>query len=165
MVCGFPGLGVPFLRLMDRPEEEPVREFQMDGREFEAREDLLRRLPATLVIEHIGKFLEPVPVEHPGFRSLLRLVDGGRCWVKLSGAYMMSKSGPPLYADVGVLAKALVARAPERLVWASNWPVCTLGGDFGRQIELAEEYLASFDRRVRDKVMYENAGRFYRRRG
>ena len=33
MVCGFPGLGVPFLRLMDRPEEEPVREFQMDGRD------------------------------------------------------------------------------------------------------------------------------------
>ena len=32
MVCGFPGLGVPFLRLMDRPEEEPVREFQMDCR-------------------------------------------------------------------------------------------------------------------------------------
>ena len=76
----------------------------------------------TLVIEHIGKFLDPVPPEHPGFQSLLKLVDNGRCWVKLSGAYMMSKSGPPLYADIGVLAKALVRYAPERLVWASNWP-------------------------------------------
>lgn len=35
---------------------------------------------------------------------------------------MMSKSGPPLYADIGLLAKELVKRAPERLVWASNWP-------------------------------------------
>ncbi len=97
-------------------------QFQMDGRDFETREALLKRLPCTLVIEHVGKFLEPVPVDHPGFQSLLRLVDTGRVWVKLSGAYMMSKSGPPLYSDIGVLAKALVRRAPERLVWASNWP-------------------------------------------
>ena len=97
-------------------------QFQMDGRYLEEREALLKGLPGTVVIEHIGKFLEPVPVDHPGFRALARLVDTGRFWVKLSGAYMLSKSGPPLYADIGVLAKALVQRAPERLVWASNWP-------------------------------------------
>lgn len=128
--------GVRF-RMLDQPElpwdmlgEMAARvaafgwhiQFQMDGRYFEERETLLARLPGTIVIEHIGKFLEPVPADHPGFRSLLRLVDAGRCWVKLSGAYMMSKSGPPLYADIGVLAKELVRRAPERLVWASNWP-------------------------------------------
>jgi D-galactarolactone isomerase len=54
-------------------------------------------------------------VDHSGFQALLRLIDGGRCWLKLSGAYMMSKSGPPLYEDIGVLAKALVAHAPERV--------------------------------------------------
>lgn len=97
-------------------------QFQMDGRYLHEREALLKSLPGTLVIEHIGKFLEPVPVEDPGFQALSRLVDGGRCWVKLSGVYMMSRSGPPLYEDLGVLAKALVRRAPERLVWASNWP-------------------------------------------
>ena len=128
--------GVRF-RMLDQPElpwemleEMAARiaafgwhiQFQMDGRDFEEREGLLKRLPCTLVIEHIGKFLEPVPPSHPGFRSLLRIVDTGRCWVKLSGAYMTSKSGPPLYSDVGALAKELVKRAPERLVWASNWP-------------------------------------------
>jgi D-galactarolactone isomerase len=97
-------------------------QFQMDGRELHRREALLKSLPCKLVIEHIGKFLEPVGVDHPGFQALLRLVDGGRCWVKLSGAYMMSKLGPPLYTDIGVLAKELVRHAPERLVWASNWP-------------------------------------------
>lgn len=97
-------------------------QFQMDGRDFESREAQLMSLPCTLVIEHVGKFLEPVPTSHPGFQSLLRLVDSGRVWVKLSGAYMMSHSGPPLYSDIGVLAKALVQHAPERMVWASNWP-------------------------------------------
>ena len=53
---------------------------------------------------------------------LLRLVDTTRCWVKLSAAYEVSKTGPPKYEDVGRPAKALVKRAPERMLWASNWP-------------------------------------------
>ena len=97
-------------------------QFQMDGRYLHERESLLAALPCTLVVEHIGKFLEPVPPSDPGFQALLRLLDSGRVWVKLSGVYMMSKSGPPLYEDIGVLAKALVRHAPQRLVWASNWP-------------------------------------------
>src|SRR5256885_10215446 len=51
---------------------------------------------------------------HEAFKSLLRLVDTGRCWVKLSAPYETSKTGPPKYEDVGRLAKALVKRAPER---------------------------------------------------
>jgi D-galactarolactone isomerase len=94
----------------------------MDGRELHTRAPLLQNLPCELVIEHIGKFFEPVGVDHAGFQALLRLLDSGRCWVKLSGAYMMSKSGPPLYEDIGVLAKALVKHAPDRMVWATNWP-------------------------------------------
>ncbi len=87
--------------------------FQMDGRLFHQREDLLKRLRCPLVIEHIGKFLEPVP-PHPGFQSLLRLADSGRCWVKLSGAYMLSTAGPPYYPDIGVLGPHQVLRRGAR---------------------------------------------------
>ena len=97
-------------------------QLQMDGRLLHEREAVLKHLPCPLVIDHVGKFLEPVPVEHPGFRSLLRLLEGGRCWLKLSAPYEVSKAGPPLFADVGALAKAAVRAAPERMVWASNWP-------------------------------------------
>lgn len=95
---------------------------QMDGRLLEEREALLLRLPCPVVIDHVGKFLEPVPVDHPGFQSLLRLIGSGRCWLKLAGAYEVSKRGPPLYADVGALAIGAIRAAPERMIWASNWP-------------------------------------------
>jgi D-galactarolactone isomerase len=138
-------------------------QFQMDGRFFEEREDLLGRLPCTLVIEHIGKFLEPVPPEHPGFRSLLRLVDAGRCWVKLSGAYMTSRIGPPLYSDVGQLAKALVRRAPERLVWASNWPHPRLHGepppDDAVELDVLLDWAA--DEKTRSRILSENPAELY----
>ena len=97
-------------------------QLQLDGRGLAEREAVLRRLPGRLIVDHTGKFLEPVAPGHPAFKVLRRLVDGGRCWVKLAAAYETSKAGPPDYADVGLLAKALVEAAPERILWASNWP-------------------------------------------
>ena len=95
---------------------------QLDGRELPKFQAQIKRLPGRFVIDHTGKFLEPVTPEHESFKSLLRLVDTGRCWVKLSAPYETSKTGAPAYEDVGRLAKALVKHAPERMLWASNWP-------------------------------------------
>ncbi len=95
---------------------------QLDGRDLPGREASIRRLPGRFVIDHVGKFLEPVAADHDAFRTLLRLVDTGRCWVKLSAYYETSKGGAPSYEDVARLAKALIAHAPDRILWASNWP-------------------------------------------
>jgi D-galactarolactone isomerase len=95
---------------------------QLDGRNLPQREAQIRRLPGKFVIDHTGKFLEPVEVSSEPFKSLQRLVDTGRCWVKLSAPYETSKTGAPKYEDVSRLARALVKQAPERMLWASNWP-------------------------------------------
>lgn len=97
-------------------------QLQFDGRELPEREAMLRRLPCRIVIDHNGKFLEPVAVDDPAFASLLRLLERGNVWVKLAAPYETSKVGPPRYDDVGALAKALVQANPQRCVWASNWP-------------------------------------------
>jgi D-galactarolactone isomerase len=95
---------------------------QLDGRNLPKFEAQIRRLPGKFVIDHTGKFLEPVSPDSKEFRSLLNLVDTGRCWVKLSAPYETSKTGAPKYEDVSRLARALVKQAPERMLWASNWP-------------------------------------------
>lgn len=95
---------------------------QLDGRELVQHAPLLATLPCPIVIDHVGKFLEPVAPAHPSFQALLRLLDGGRCWVKLSAPYETSRSGPPHFADVSLLASTLVRHSPERMLWASNWP-------------------------------------------
>ncbi len=97
-------------------------QLQFDGRELPDHIAQIRSLPGRFVIDHVGKFIEPVATSHRAFKMLLELVDSGRCWVKLSAPYETSKDGPPLYSDVGALAKALVKTAPERMLWASNWP-------------------------------------------
>ena len=97
-------------------------QLQLDGRELPQHEARILSLPVDVVIDHNGKFLEPVPTTHSAFASLLKLLDSGKCWVKLSAPYETSKVGPPGYADVGALARALAAANPDRCVWASNWP-------------------------------------------
>ena len=97
-------------------------QLQMNGREFPEREVLLKRLPGGLVVDHVGRFMGPVSPDDPAFRVLLGLLETGRCWVKLSAPYESSESGPPDWKDVALEARALVKAAPERMLWASNWP-------------------------------------------
>jgi D-galactarolactone isomerase len=97
-------------------------QLQMNGREFPEREAMLKRLPGALVVDHVGRFMKPVPIDDPAFKVLLGLLDTGRCWVKLSAPYESSESGPPDWQDVALEARALVKAAPERMLWASNWP-------------------------------------------
>jgi predicted TIM-barrel fold metal-dependent hydrolase len=61
-------------------------------------------------------------LDHPSYEIIRGLLDKGRAWVKISGAYMNTRTGPPLYADATNVAQTFVRAAPERLVWGSDWP-------------------------------------------
>ncbi|MEO6652899.1 MAG: amidohydrolase family protein [Ilumatobacteraceae bacterium] len=97
-------------------------QLQLNGRELPDRISVLRRLRAPIVVDHVGRFMPPVTTDDPAFRLLLGLIDDGRCWVKLSAPYESMRDGAPTYPAVSALAHELVARAPERVLWASNWP-------------------------------------------
>lgn len=95
---------------------------QLDGRQLPQHRATIDALPCGVVVDHTGKFIEPVPVSDPSFRSLLSLLDRPQRWVKLSAPYETSKAGPPHYDDVSLLAKTLLRAHPDRCLWASNWP-------------------------------------------
>ncbi|NNK56869.1 MAG: amidohydrolase family protein [Desulfofustis sp.] len=97
-------------------------QLQMNGREFPEREALLKRLPCDLVVDHVGRFMGPVPVSDSAFKTLLGFLERGRCWVKLSAPYESSENGPPGWEDVRAEARELAKSTPERMLWASNWP-------------------------------------------
>jgi D-galactarolactone isomerase len=97
-------------------------QIHMRGDQIVANADLLRRLPVTIVIDHMGRVPLPEGPSHGSFNVVRELIDKGNTWVKLSGAYQDTKIGPPTYADATVLARAFVTAAPERMVWGSDWP-------------------------------------------
>jgi D-galactarolactone isomerase len=136
---------------------------QLDGRELPKYEVQIKRLPGKFVIDHTGKFLEPVQTSSEEFRSLLRLVDTGRCWVKLSAPYETSKTGAPKYEDVSRLAKALVKHAPERMLWASNWPHPSARKpappDDGDLLDLLLDWAP--DDKTRNRILSDNPAELY----
>lgn len=83
---------------------------------------LLRRLPAPIVFDHMGRPPLPAGIAHPSHAIVRELIDAGRAWVKISGAYLNTAFGPPAYEDATAIASAFVCAAPERVVWGSDWP-------------------------------------------
>lgn len=135
---------------------------QLDGRRLPEYEALIAAQPSRIVIDHVGKFLEPVGADHPAFASLKRLLDTGNVWVKLSAMYETSKTGAPGYEDVGSLAEVLVREYPERCLWASNWP------HPGQQVRPDDKSLLGLldawcpSQAVRDQILVHNPAELYR---
>jgi predicted TIM-barrel fold metal-dependent hydrolase len=78
------------------------------------------QVPCPIVFDHFGHILGTQ--NDPGFQTISRLLQKGTAWVKLSGAYIDSKVGPPTYSDRVLFAHAYIREAPERMVWGSDWP-------------------------------------------
>jgi predicted TIM-barrel fold metal-dependent hydrolase len=96
-------------------------QFNVEGQQVVEWADLLRRLPSQIVFDHLGHPPLPAGIAHASHGIIRDLVDRGRAWVKLSGAYSNTRVGPP-YPEATTIAQAFVKATPERLVWGSDWP-------------------------------------------
>jgi len=86
-------------------------------------EALIKRLPCTIVFDHLARIPLHIGIKHPAHRIVTELLQSGRTWIKLSGAYLDSQShADGLYRDLDPIARSYVAIAPERMVWGSDWP-------------------------------------------
>lgn len=130
----------------------------MEGDMIDQLSSMLRRLPATLVFDHLAKPPQPAGVEHSSHKLVRELLDKGRAWVKLSGAYSNSKLGPP-YADSARVAQAFIKAAPERVVWGTDWPHPGVPADKEKPddallIDLLAEWAG--DDAARNRILVEN---------
>jgi D-galactarolactone isomerase len=126
--------------------------------------DLLQRLPSPIVFDHMARIPEPAGVDHPAFALVLKLLDKGRTWVKLSGAYMDTTTGPPTYADVSKVARGYVKASPERMVWGSDWPHPTEKADAKPDDAVLFDLLADWapDETTRNRILVDNPAALYR---
>ncbi|WP_026191093.1 amidohydrolase family protein [Methylobacterium sp. WSM2598] len=134
-----------------------------EGEKIIGLRDVLERLPVPVVFDHMGHLPEPEGPDHPAFGVMARLIETRGAYVKLTGAYILSKSGPPAYADRGRLARAYVALAPERLIWGSDWPHPTSPAEGKPDDAVLLDLLAEWapDPAVQAKILVSNPARLY----
>jgi 2-pyrone-4,6-dicarboxylate lactonase len=92
-----------------------------DADRLEMLTSILKSLPLTLVIDHMGRVDASQGLDQPAFRSLLDLMEDKRFWVKVCGSERISRAGPP-FRDAVPFARTLVERFPERVLWGTDWP-------------------------------------------
>ena len=138
-------------------------QIHMLGPQIVEIESLLMRLPSSIVFDHLGRVPQPAGVSHPSFATVRRLIDKGRTWVKVSGAYQDTKVGPPSYADTSAVAKAYVSAAPERMVWGSDWPHPTEKPDNKPNDAILFDLLAEWapEEGTRNRILVQNPAALY----
>lgn len=125
---------------------------------------ILETLPCPIVFDHLAHIPEPAGINDPLFGKVRGLIDKGKTWVKLSGAYADTKVGPPTYADSTAVAQAYVKAAPERLVWGSDWPHPSERDPKPKPDDaiLIDLMLAwAPDEAVRNRIFVDNAAKLY----
>jgi predicted TIM-barrel fold metal-dependent hydrolase len=102
----------------------------LEGKLLPAVLPALEASGARVVLDHFG---HPDPVqglENEGFQALLRSVDKGRTWVKLSAGnrltWLGQNAGPPdpraMELAQAAATRLLQVAGPERLLWGSDCP-------------------------------------------
>jgi 2-pyrone-4,6-dicarboxylate lactonase len=87
----------------------------------EYAEQLLALPSSKIVLDHFGSVPTVKGLDQPAFKTILKMLDTGRVWIKLSGPMRCTMGDMP-YAAVTSFARALIQHAPDRMVWGSDWP-------------------------------------------
>jgi predicted TIM-barrel fold metal-dependent hydrolase len=136
-------------------------QLHMSGDQIVAHAGLLARLAPPIVIDHIGRLPPQNGIKHPAYGVIRRLLDQGRTWMKLSGAYLNTVLGPPAYADATAVAAAFARAAPDRMVWGSDWPHVTERAkpDDAVLLDLLADWVP--DEGFRRRVLVDNPAALY----
>ena len=115
------------------------------------------------VIDHCAK-PDLVSGNLDGWREgMSRLATRTSAACKLSGLVTEARPGCNVQDLLPAVEHVWAAFGPERLMFGSDWPVCTLAADYSRVVELLNEALGSrLSDAEEERVFGENARRFYR---
>lgn len=138
-------------------------DFHIEAHLIEANAELLRGIDKNVVIDHFGLVDSRKGLDQSAFRVLLDLAALPHVWVKISGADRRLYAGER-YEDIVAMAKALIARAPERIIWGSDWPHAYVY-EAGRQINDGDliSFMADYapDETQRRNILVDNPARLF----
>lgn len=132
-----------------------------DAKDLAGYADLLDRMPTPYVIDHMARVDAAAGVDQEAFQYLLKVMEDERAWVKVSGAERLTADGPPPYDDVVPYAQALIAAAPDRVLWGTDWPHPNVRSmpDDGDLVDVLADYAP--DEATRNRILVDNPARLY----
>ena len=125
---------------------------------------LVREFPEQpFVLDHIAKPLIAEGLVEPWDRDIRELAKFRNVWCKVSGMVTEAKwKGWKAEDFRPYLDVVFEAFGPERVMIGSDWPVCTVSGDYGATMGIVKEYVEQMEPEDREDVLGGNCGLFYK---
>ena len=132
-----------------------------------------RQLPAAVklasgfpdqpfVLDHIAKPEIAKGVLAPWEQDVRELAKMENVWCKVSGMVTEAQWKGWKVGDFRpYLDVVFEAFGTDRVMIGSDWPVCTVSGDYAATMGIVEEYLNQFSTESQEKVLGGNCARFY----
>jgi predicted TIM-barrel fold metal-dependent hydrolase len=138
-------------------------DFHIEASMLDENAELLSRIEAPVIIDHFGGVDSRKGLDQKAMRVLMDLVALPHVHVKVSSGDRRLNAGER-YDDIVAMARALIARAPDRVIWGSDWPHAYLY-EAGKQINDGDllGFMLDFapDEIARRKVLVDNPGRLF----
>ena len=138
-------------------------EFLFPGKDILELMPVFTSLTVPMSIAHFAYQPASAGVKAPGFAALVELAKRGNTWIKISGANRVSRGDLPPYDDVKPMAQALVAAAPARIMWGTDWPhpnKYVANPNDGDLVDAFGDWVS--DEAMRRKIMVDTPAAFYR---
>jgi L-fuconolactonase len=124
---------------------------------------LVRRFPdQRFALDHIAKPHIRDGLVQPWADDLRRLAAFPNVYCKVSGliteAHWQDWAQPELRPYLDIVFDSF---GPERIMFGSDWPVCTLAGTYGQVADVVDSYVSGLSESERAAVWGGNAARFY----
>jgi predicted TIM-barrel fold metal-dependent hydrolase len=120
--------------------------------------EMFRKLPLPFVIDHMGRVPSAAGVDQPPLRALIELSRLENCWIKVCGSERISL---PPYTGAVPIARALVAAAPTRVLWGTDFPHpnATHEADEADLVDLVSQFAP--DPLAQKRLLVDNPSRLY----
>lgn len=138
-------------------------EFLFAGSDLMELINLLRNLPVPISIGHFGYMPATEGTVYPPFQLLLELVREGNTWIKLSAPNRLGVGDLPPWNEVVPMARALIEAAPDRMLWATDWPHPNKYDNQPNDADLLEQLEKwAPDPALRHRILVDNPVTLYR---
>jgi len=118
------------------------------------------KLDLTVLIDHMGRPNPAAGANDPSLKKVIELLQRGNFWVMLSLSEKISKAGPP-WDDVVPIMRALIEAAPDRVIWASDWPHPVSASPPPNEADLVELLYRAMSEGERQKILVDNPAKLF----
>ena len=115
----------------------------------------------AVVVDHMGRVPCDQGTGQAAFQVLKRFMARENWWCKICGAERISRAGPP-FADAIPFAQELIALAPDRILWGTDFPhpnITRWMPNDGDLLDLLPRFAPSAA--LQQKILVDNPARLY----